>query len=157
MDIVTRRATVSDLAVIRELNRLLFRESHARKHDDMLDLAWPDDQRGESYYRKALSDPAKAVFLAFYAGKPVGYLIGTSVHRFDYRKSRVGELENMLVLSAFRRRGAGTGLVSVFTGWLKNKGVERVYVSVYAKNLKASGFYRSLGFKPIDVGLEKQI
>jgi len=154
---VIRRATLNDFYIIRDLNEQLFLTEHNSGHDDARLLSWPRSKKGEEYYRKALTDPKKSVFLAKIVGKAIGYLIASSYKKHSYRSVYTGELENMFIVPARRRTGVGLALVGAMKQWLRDLGVVRVYVSAFAKNERAIHFYEAMGFDLWEVGLEMKL
>jgi N-acetylglutamate synthase-like GNAT family acetyltransferase len=117
---IISQAEVSDLAAIGELAKLLYGP----------DLA-----------------PAKAVRLAartFVAKTPEGvrgFLIATVA---DYGFSMSGHLEELAVAEDQQGGGIGRSLVAACEDWLKDEGVETVFVSALDT---ATAFYERLGYK----------
>lgn len=156
MEFTIRQATEKDFSVIQRLNAASFVNDAA--NDDVLDTEWPYSQQGVGYYKESLVDTKKCVFIAEDTDKnSLGYIMGSSVNKFRYRNVRTGELENMFVVSNWRRRGVGKALVGELRRWMKAKGVDRMYVSAYAKNEDAIRFYDSCGFDLWEVGLEMKV
>lgn len=142
-----------DFALFQALNAALFAEDHA--NDEALDTHWPMSVEGVEYYMKSLMDPQKIVFIAEDNEKnPVGYSIASCENKWRYRTVKTGELENMYVIASARSQGVGRALIQKVKQWLKEKGVERVYVSAYTTNTKAIAFYESNGFAPWETGME---
>lgn len=156
MEYRIRTAGPADFIVIKKLNQALFEEEAER--DDILNLNWPDSQRGKEYYHQAINDKNKLALIAEDAqGQPVGYLIGSGYSKYDYRTAKVGELENMYVIRSRRRQKIGRRLVAEFKKWLKAQQASRMYVSAYFNNVQAMAFYRDCGFKEIEIGLECRV
>ncbi|MDO8451366.1 MAG: GNAT family N-acetyltransferase [bacterium] len=158
MNIIIRPAIPGDFSIIQRLNHALFIEESERGHDARLNLDYPLSVDGEEYYKRALCDPKKAVFLAEDdQGNFAGYIIGSNYNKFPYRTAIADELENMYIVPEARRQGVGARLVQAFRTWLKERGAERMYVSAYAKNSSAIAFYTSLGFAPWEIGFEMEV
>lgn len=156
MTYTTRRATSTDFDTIQKLNAALF-ESDSR-NDDVLNLAWPYNPKGIVYFTTSLKDPEKIVCIAQdHNSNPVGYLIGSAKEKWGYRTVKTGELENMFIIPSARRKGVGRLLVTKLLEWLKERGVDRVYVSAFTKNAHAIAFYTKLGFSPWETGMEKKL
>jgi len=150
-----RTATTDDFKIIAGLNKRLFIEEAKNGHDDILDQDWPDSSEGTDYYLKVLYDPEYIVFIAQNENQEsLGYLIGTGKSKYSYRIQKVGELENMYIVPKVRNQGLGSELIGHYKKWLKEQGIQRVYVSAYAKNEKAIKFYENNGFSKLDIGLE---
>ncbi len=157
MECTIRIATEKDFDIIQALNAALFAEDYVR--DDAINTHWPMSVEGVEYYMKSLMDPRKLVLIAedHGTGKPIGYLIASSENKWRWRVVATGELENMYVVSRARRQGVGKALVDRVKEWLKTHGIERLYVSAYAKNSSARAFYESVGFSLWETGLEARI
>lgn len=157
MEFTIRKATEKDFDIIQALNAALFAEDEA--NDDAIDTHWPMSVEGVEYYMKSLMDPRKLVLIAEDrgTGKPIGYLIISSENKWRWRRVKTGELENMYVIPLARRHGVGKALVDRAKEWLKTIGVNRLYVSAYAKNARARAFYESAGFSLWETGLEARI
>ena len=150
-----RVATPKDYVIIQSLNRRLFIEEFEKKHDIYLDLKWPDSREGKKYYHMTLNDKDYIVLIAENdQNVEIGYLIGSSKPKYSYRTCKSGELENIYIEPKYRSLGIGAAMVNRYLLWLKGKGKVRAYVSAYFVNKDAVTFYKSLGFEPIDLGLE---
>lgn len=57
-----------------------------------------------------------------------------------------GEITDLGVRPAERRRGIGRALVAAADDWLRSRGVKRVEVRVASQNSEGQGFWRALGF-----------
>ncbi len=153
MEFTIRQGTDKDFSLIQALNAALFAED--QENDVTLDTHWPMSVEGVEYYMKSLIDPEKLVLVAEDAQKkPLGYLIASSVNKWRYRKIKTGEIENMYIVPNARRCGIGRALVDSMKQWLKEKKVDRVYVSMFVSNAKALGFYQATGFTLWESGLE---
>lgn len=156
MNFTIRRATLVDFETILRLNHALFEADHA--HDEALNLNWPLSNEAAEYYRTKLSKPENVAFVAEDSKKNIlGYVIGSSTNKFRYRSVKTGELENMYVVSEARRKGVGKALIEALKHWLKETGVDRVYVSAYGKNEHAIHFYDAMGFTLWEVGMEMKV
>lgn len=65
-----------------------------------------------------------------------------------------GELRNLAIHNAHRRRGLGARLVEAVVGRLAAAGVRTLYLEVRPSNATARTFYRQLGF--IEVGRRRR-
>ena len=158
MQFTIRQAVVADFKTLQSLNHLLFRAEYENGHDGALLVDWPLSDAGALYLKKSLSDPTKIVLLAEDEHKsPVGYIIGSSINKFTYRTVVTGELENMFILPSARKQGIGKALVEQLKIWMKEKGVDRMYVQAYGKNENAIHFYDKCGFSLIDIGMEMKL
>lgn len=158
LNFLVRQATLKDFSAIQALNAKSFLLAHKQRHEDALDLDYPFSGKGIAYYKDALTSPKKVAFVA--EETPVGiigYVIGSTFNKFEYRKILTGELENLFVEDYARRRGVGKLLVHNLLEWFKQHGVASIIVSVYAKNFGPIKFYKSLGFSPWSVTLEYRL
>lgn len=158
MKYTIRKAAPDDAATIQKLNHALFVEEYDRGHDDVLDTNWPLGDEAFSYYKDTVT---KDTYITFIAedddSQPVGYVVGSKENKFRYRKIHVGELENMIVSGKARRKGVGRMLVDRLRQEFKKLGIDRMYVSAYARNAHAIAFYRSCGFDDFGTELEMKV
>ena len=75
-------------------------------------------------------------------GGVAGYVVARSVRD-------EGEILNLSVAAAHRRRGIGRGLVERALALLADRGVQAVYLEVRESNAVARELYRSLGFAEV--------
>ena len=148
------KATIKDVQKIRKMNKDLFIDNSA--YDKTLNLDWPD--RNLNYYKEKIEGNDSISLLAIDDKEIVGYLIGSICKNEDWRTvQKMAELDNMIVNPSFRRKGVGTNLIKEFKKWAKSKGVTRVKVSVYAKNVSAISLYEKNGFLDYSHTLEANI
>ncbi|MDR0591121.1 MAG: GNAT family N-acetyltransferase [Candidatus Nomurabacteria bacterium] len=152
-DFKIREATIDDLKMVQDLNYKLFVSDSSS--DPLLNLDWPYEEGGEKYFRSAILDDDRCCFVAEVKGKVVGYLAGVLRVRTICRKVVQAELDNTLVEQEYRSKGIGKKLAEEFFAWSKRKNAQKIFVSAYAKNERAVSFYKSVGFEPYSVGLEK--
>lgn len=155
--IIIRKSTIDDLRSVQELNKLLFISDNP--HDGgLLNVEWPLEDEGRDYFRGKVLGETGVCFIAEVDNKIIGYLVA-KVDKVEqnYRPVERTELENMLVLEAYRSKGVGKKLVSAFLQWSKEQGAQRVFVKAYSPNERAIKFYEKLGFKPHVLELEGDI
>lgn len=68
-----------------------------------------------------------------------------------------GVIENIYVRPEHRRTGIGSGLLSRAEAQLHREGVERISLEVMADNEAARRFYRTYGYAPHRIELEKSV
>jgi ribosomal protein S18 acetylase RimI-like enzyme len=73
---------------------------------------------------------------------PVGYCI-TSIS-----PESEGEIESLYLLPEYRGGGAGTRLMELALGWLREQGICEISIRVAAGNEEALPFYAKFGFLP---------
>lgn len=149
-----RIATQQELKSIQQLNFECMKNNI--KWDTDFKEDWSFSKDAERYYSKTIADDDSCCYLAESDGKLVGYISGckTSV---NYRKGMRAEIENIAVLPDYRKQGVATKLYKTFLTWARENSCEKVYVNTYFNNSDAVEFYKSLGFKEIDVSLEKKV
>ncbi|MGH7559909.1 MAG: ribosomal protein S18-alanine N-acetyltransferase [Gemmatimonadales bacterium] len=92
--------------------------------------------------REMVEARATRTFVASSEGAIVGYVMA--------RVSRPeGEILNLAVLPAHRRRGLGRTLLDTGLGWLEEHGAREVYLEVRESNAAALALYRARGFRPV--------
>ena len=88
---------------------------------------------------RILSTPYGKAFVAFYQDKP----IGMAVAGYEGRR---GWLYYVGVFSEFRRRGVGSQLVKMGTGYLSALGAPKVLLFIRDGQEHLASFYNHLGF-----------
>jgi ribosomal protein S18 acetylase RimI-like enzyme len=156
-EIISRKATLSDLETIRKLNQELCLKEN-RQYDSTINPDYANTKSGEEYFRSRIEQPDCFAILAEEEGVAVGYLIGSLIPSEDYRTvTKLAEGENMYVKGAFRGRGVGTKLVKQFEVWCREKGVQVIRYVASAENTEGIKFYKTQGLKEISVTLEKKL
>ncbi len=138
------KAKSKDVESVKSLNQKLF---HNDFHfDDTLDVTWPT--RNKKYYTDRIKEKNSLVLIAKNKSDIVGYLIGTIMKNHDnWRKiNNLAELENMLVLEAYRGQGIGSKMINKFVKWAKSNKVKRARVVASAANNVAINAYKKNGF-----------
>lgn len=152
--VVIKRTVSKDWKVLQKLNSEVYQNDS--EFDKDLDLNRPFSYGGENYLRKLASGDYGRCYIAFIDDRPVGY-IAMSELKFDHRKSRYIEIENMGVSPEFRSLGIGKMLVTEAKNWAKELGINKLFVVAYYDNQKAVKFYKREGFKEIGLELEMKI
>jgi GNAT superfamily N-acetyltransferase len=155
MEVLIRRAVLTDLKTVQNLNHDLFISDYPSDND--LNVEWPFEKDGEDYFRSMISGEAGVCFVAEKGNKIVGYLAGCIKKDNSYSFSKLAELENMLVREGERSQGIGSKLIEVFLQWCKENKAKRVIVKAYSPNIRAIEFYKRSGFKPFVTELIHEI
>lgn len=94
-----------------------------------------------------LRDPDTAVLLHEDAGTLSGLCI-VRVDRAPPIQAEVsrGEITDLFVCEAARRRGVGRALVAAGVGWARERGADRLEVRVAVRNREGQAFWRASGF-----------
>ena len=147
MNFSVRRAKLTDLKTIQDLNHQLFLSDS--RFDPELFNDWAYSPAGRKYFERSLKpEPRAGAWVAEAGGKIVGYLVGWVWIKRAWRPINTAELENMFVLRDYRHRGVGSALVKEFIDWCKKKKVKSVEVWAQFKNELGKRFYQASGFAP---------
>jgi ribosomal protein S18 acetylase RimI-like enzyme len=150
-----RKAKLSDLKIVRDLNAELFKFDGPR--DKFINHQWPYKE-GEKYFKKMIKGDKTVCLVAKINKEIVGYLAGAVTKKLSYRivKKRI-ELENIFVVEKYRGKGVGSKLVEEFFKWGREQKATRILVVAYATNYKAIEFYKKNKFSPFSFSLEAGI
>ena len=96
-----------------------------------------------------LADPQVAAFVCG-AEPPFPGLAIVRVERAPpiHPETRRGEISDLYVVPAARRRGLGRALAGAAARWAAARGAERLEIRVAADNPEGAAFWRALGFAP---------
>jgi len=122
-----RDARASDLPAI---NRLYFQLYPERRRDGPI--------------RSLRPTVRPKVVVAEEEGERVGFLWANLI---QYGSARIGYVEELYVLPAFRRRGVATRLMREALRWFREQRPPVVFVSTSPGDRTAWRFYESLGFR----------
>jgi ribosomal protein S18 acetylase RimI-like enzyme len=84
---------------------------------------------------------------SFVASGEDGEIVGVSLCGHDGRR---GYMHHAAVLPAYRRRGIGRRLVEHCLAALRNEGIEKVQIWVFAANTDGQEFWKRLGWRERD-------
>lgn len=104
-------------------------------------------RRTEREFRKRFRDSwgeDRASLVATVEGRVVGHL---GLVREEAPENRHVASLGMAVQADWRRRGVGSALMAEAIQWAKEKGVEKLALSVYPDNVAAHALYRKFGFR----------
>ncbi|MCJ2532432.1 MAG: GNAT family N-acetyltransferase, partial [Candidatus Thermoplasmatota archaeon] len=97
-------------------------------------------------HRDCGNDPA-VLTLASKGDGIAGLCLSDESSTFNEEKGeRTGWVDIIGVRPQFRRVGLGEALLSDGMRWILDRGMDTIYLGVFAKNEKALGLYRSFGF-----------
>jgi diamine N-acetyltransferase len=150
-----RKAEKSDFLAIQRLNKALFDFEERFKH--AYNLNWPFEKAGKEYFAKRLRQGKAIIFIAEENSEQIGYIIAF-IDSYPYRLSNpICEIENMFVEGQYRRKGVGQALMEAVRSEAKRRKVRRLRVGAIAQNKNAIEFYRSQGFKDVNLYLEEEL
>lgn len=156
MNIEIRKAKTSELKLIQDMNHKLFLWDYAR--DSTLNIQWPYQEAGETYFRKMISGETGVCFVAESDKKLVGYVAGCVRSQiYTYDTVLRCELENIYVNEDTRGSGVGKELVGAFSEWCKEQGAQGMILDAYYQNKDAIKFYEACNFRPYTLRLEKPL
>lgn len=154
MNVRILKAKSTDWKIIQRLNNQVFLND--RDSDDDLDLDWPFSKKGIAYYKSLAGGEKGYCLIAFLNKTPVGY-VALTVKDFGWRKSKYVEIDNIGVDPSFRSKAVGHMLVFKAEKWAKKLKATKLYVSAYAKNKRAIGFYKKEGFYELGIDMDKKL
>ena len=152
--VIIRHVRKNEVGKLQNLNDEAFIDNP--KYDPDLKMDWAHSEKGEKYFTKLVNNPNACCLVTEENSKLVGYIAAVE-KRFDYRKSKYIEIENIGIIPAFRSKGIGSLLIKKCLEWARRKGFQKVYVNVYFQNQRAIKFYKKSGFSEIDISLERDI
>jgi ribosomal protein S18 acetylase RimI-like enzyme len=82
--------------------------------------------------------------MAYFEGKPAGFLTAYFLQRFDNKKKEI-LLYGIGVAKKFRRKGVGKELTNATKLWGKQLGAKEMWVLTNRSNNPAMALYRSTG------------
>ena len=102
----------------------------------------------KDFLSKKISARNALVLVAQINRRVVGYVIA-SIDAYPpvFVDKHYGAIYDLMVDSAFRRRGIGRRLFSETRKWFRKKGMKRIELSVAVTNLLAMRFWKEMGFK----------
>ena len=153
-EIIIRKAEISDLIEIQNLNKMLF-ELEFENFDSTLDINWPTSDEGTEYFEDAINNSITLV--AMYENKIVGYLIGCFNTQNTYNKYSQAELDNMCILDQYRKLGIGSKLLKKFKEICIENNMQELKVVASYKNQNAINFYKKNGFEEADITLKQRL
>jgi ribosomal protein S18 acetylase RimI-like enzyme len=151
-----RRGTAADLPLLEPL----WISVHHRHAESMPELApYVDDATSWAersvLYAGLLAKPDTVLLLAYDGDEPVGYGLSHVMARAEtwtgdtwQTGDRIGEIESLGVLPAYRGHGIGTRLLDELDRELAAAGVRDVVIGVVPGNTAAIRLYQRRGFRP---------
>jgi len=144
-----RRATISDVATLVDLNRST-QAMHAAAEPDMFRADPPDDVVAAAF--RSSIETSSSLWLIAEEGRACGYLSA------DFReipeswchiRHQVCYIAAIAVDPAFRRKGIARALLSRLKAEAAARGVQRIELSVFAFNVEAKKAFEGLGFRTL--------
>jgi GNAT superfamily N-acetyltransferase len=151
-----RPANPEEVKDIIKLNTVIFRDLNLQFDPDYDQKFFANETQGQKYFDEALNKKDGHFLVAEENGELIGYANG-GFKEITYRHGKYFEIDNVGVLSQWQGKGVGKQLLEAIIAWAKQQGYTKVYLQSYYKNDKAVQFYKTRGFEPIDISLEKTI
>jgi GNAT superfamily N-acetyltransferase len=110
----------------------------------------------EMFIRSNIKNENWLVAEAVVNGRVVGYC-QCSIEEYPpiFELRRHGQINDLVILPAYRRQGIGERLVKRALDWFGGKGLERVEVRFSVYNEVANPFWKTMGFEPyLSVGYQ---
>ena len=105
--------------------------------------------RERAYIEKLINDQKTGFFLAELDGELMGLIQGTiweSPAIPIMSNEQYGMIENLVVMSEYRRKGVGKELFNKLNDWFVSNGIYDIRLNVFEFNQEAISFYKKLGF-----------
>lgn len=128
-----RSATLPDIEAIFALERATPTAPH-----------WPKGAY-QAILAAEIFSPCRCLLVAAVKGQPavLGFAVGVVHPAGD------SELESVVVVESFRRRGTGTALCAAVAEWCRQQGARELLLEVRASSTGAIALYKRLGFDPV--------
>lgn len=143
-----REANLEDLGRLVELS-----EDNTKYHEQFRNMRLERNKQTSFEQKKELKEYLRnrnAVVLVVVDKEIIGYMIASIQGKNPYLKYRKrATLEDAYVIPSFRKQGIGRRMFMKIIRWLKDKKVERISVSVNAKNTSAIKAWKKYGFKEV--------
>ncbi len=137
--LVVRPGTVDDAsAILENINEVCAEEVYLLM-DDV-----PDDLDRERAWLREFDGVRNVLFVAVDGAKIVGQV---DCHGGRFSKDRHTGLVGIAVRSSWREVGLGLILMDRVLRWMRERGFEKAYLSVFSTNARARRLYQSLGFE----------
>ena len=116
------------------------------------DALWSRSKNGHTNWEKLLrgvmGSENALVLVALYKGHVVGYSI-SEISRYPpiYEREIYGFIDDMAVRSDYRRKGIGEQMLGRILQWFESRNIDRIELTVAAKNQLGYSFWKKHGFK----------
>lgn len=150
-EIILRRATITDLPLLREIGRQTFSETFT-DHNTEEDLSkYLAERFSEEKLTSELNDRNSEFFFARLGNSVIGYLkINTGPAQTEDWNPSALEIERIYVLKEFYGKKVGQLLLDKAIQVARKKDINTVWLGVWEKNFRALGFYHKNGFNQFD-------
>ncbi len=151
ISMIVRKATISDLKILKEISKTTFIETFASENSSenmtqYLESAFTDEKLiGE------LTNNNSEFYFAEIEQEVVGYLkVNFNDSQTELKVSNALEIERIYVLKEFHGKNVGQILYDKAIEIAKYKSLNNVWLGVWEQNPRAIRFYEKNGFKVFD-------
>lgn len=107
--------------------------------------AYREPSRVKRYLKWLIKHTEGGFFVAFYKGRPVGFIVVQPDCRFQ--GENIPEIHELVVDPKYQNLGIAKRLMETALDYLAKRGFKKVALWVGEKNTKAKRFYERLGFR----------
>jgi ribosomal protein S18 acetylase RimI-like enzyme len=153
-----RPAVASDVDAVMGLLRELD-ESHVDLEPTLL-RSFSAPPRPSDWLLTRFSDPQEACFVAVLDGGVVGFVWSKSQNAPQipaFIQEPLQIVGDLVVHAGARRRGIGRALLERALAWGRERGIQQVQLTVFARNEAANHFYEQMGFRKLSFVLLKPL
>ena len=102
----------------------------------------------EKYLRDSMNSQGAIVLVALDNGHVVGYSI-SGIRKYPpiFQREIRGVIDDMAVIYDYRRKGVGGEMLSRIRQWFDSRNIDRIELSVAAKNQIGYSFWKKHGFQ----------
>lgn len=155
-EVSIRRATVEDIDIVLSLTAHLQR--HLATSPTFMPMIF---YRGREYTELWLSDPAKALWLAYVDGKAVGHMrlepVKVAYAPLPVADETIVAISGAYTRDAHRSCGIGTALLKHSLEWARSAGYTRCAVDFESANIVGMDFWWRSGFRPVCYSLTRHV
>lgn len=112
-------------------------------------------KEGKEYFENAIKNDI--ILVACIEQNIVGYLAGTLNSQYSYNNIIQAELDNMYIMSEYRKLGIGSKLFEEFKKICKENKINEIKVVASYNNSNAIALYKNNGFKEAELTLKQKI
>ena len=141
-----KKIVKEDIDQLIKLQQVLMKE-HKLMEPVLYNLSDDAEEKVRSFFLSSMESEEKFFYGAYEKNKLVGYAFGWIDSRPPILSiQKIGNLSDICVSSASRKKGVGKQLLNLFVNWCKDKGVETIQLMVLCNN-NAVDFYTKYGFR----------
>lgn len=125
-----------------------FWDYHQKMEPQFFVMSKDGPSKFEEYLRGLIKSDESQVLVALEGGQMVAYSIAQILKRPPIAKHpEYGFISHLCVKSEYRRKGLGKQISDKILEWFKSRQIDRIELSVVAKNQIAYSFWKKQGFE----------